>query len=176
METADTMEAKLQRVRELLTTYGQQMVESLLILLIGILVVNFIHKWMKRIIGKTPLKPAINATICRVIYILMFFFVVLTTARHAGLDNVNVLMGFKIFALAAVVLIVLIRPYIPSLPFAKGNTIKTGDWLGKVVSTSLTHTELKTFDGKTVFIPNTSVIKGNVINYHFTPSRRVEVR
>jgi len=34
---------------------------------------------------------------------------------------------------------------------------------------------MKTFDGKTVFIPNSKILNDYVINYHFTGTRRVKV-
>lgn len=38
------------------------------------------------------------------------------------------------------------------------------------------YTHVQTFDGKTVFIPNAQVWTKNIVNYHFTPNRRVELK
>ncbi|MFO7740254.1 MAG: mechanosensitive ion channel family protein, partial [Desulfatiglandaceae bacterium] len=69
----------------------------------------------------------------------------------------------------------LFRPYIPSLPFKVGNTIKTGNLFGKVEATTFLNTRLRTFEGLTVFVPNSKILNDYVINYHFTPTRRVKL-
>jgi small conductance mechanosensitive channel len=47
--------------------------------------------------------------------------------------------------------------------------------VGKVEATTVLHTRLKTFDGKTLFIPNRMILNDVVNNYHFTPTRRIRV-
>jgi len=81
-----------------------------------------------------------------------------------------------ILTLAAIGIIMVFRPLIPTLPFKVGNTIMAGDLLGKVEATTVLNTRLKTFDGKTVFVPNRKILDDIVINYHFTPTRRFELK
>jgi hypothetical protein len=64
---------------------------------------------------------------------------------------------------------------IPSMPFKAGNTVKAGDLLGKVEAITFLNTRMRTFDGKTFFVPNRQVPNDIVINYHFTQTRRVKV-
>lgn len=52
-----------------------------------------------------------------------------------------------------------------SRPFNVGHTIETGDVKGNVVSLDLRNTQVKTFDGKDVFVPNSFVVKNPLINY-----------
>jgi len=72
-------------------------------------------------------------------------------------------------------LMIFLRPFIPSLPFKVGQTIKAGNLLGKVEAITLLNTRLKTFDGKTFFVPNRQILNDIVINYHFTETRRVKI-
>ncbi len=62
-----------------------------------------------------------------------------------------------------------------SLPFKVGNYVKAGDLLGKVEAISFLNTRMKTFDGKTFFVPNRQILNEIVINYHFTQTRRVKI-
>jgi small conductance mechanosensitive channel len=78
-------------------------------------------------------------------------------------------------SLAVIGVIIVFRPLFPTLPFKVGQVVKAGDLLGKVESTSLINTRLRTFDGKTFFVPNHMIIKDVVQNYHFTPSRRIKL-
>jgi small conductance mechanosensitive channel len=92
-----------------------------------------------------------------------------------GLHTIVVRRILLAVILAAIGLLVILRPYIPTLPFKVGNTIMTGDLLGKVEATTMLNTRLRTFDGKTVFVPNSKILNDYLINYHFTPNRRFEI-
>ena len=80
-----------------------------------------------------------------------------------------------IIALVVTGVMIFLKPFIPSLPFKVGNTVKAGDLLGKVEAITVLNTRLKTFDGKTFFVPNRQILNDIVINYHFTATRRVKI-
>jgi small conductance mechanosensitive channel len=63
----------------------------------------------------------------------------------------------------------------PGLPFKVGHTINVGGLFGKVEATNLVNTRVRTFDGKTFFVPNTKVLNDIVQNYHYTPDRRIKL-
>ena len=50
-------------------------------------------------------------------------------------------------------------------PFRVGDFVETGPIRGKVVALSIRDTQLKTPDGKDVYIPNATIIKNPLINY-----------
>jgi len=50
-------------------------------------------------------------------------------------------------------------------PFRVGDTIEVEDTIGNVVALDMRITQVKTFDGKDVFIPNSLLIKDQLINY-----------
>jgi small-conductance mechanosensitive channel len=50
-------------------------------------------------------------------------------------------------------------------PFRVGDTIEVENTIGNVVSLDIRITQVKTFDGKDVFIPNSTLIKNHLINY-----------
>jgi len=74
-----------------------------------------------------------------------------------------------------VAIIILLRPYFPSLPFHVGNTVLIAGLFGKVESSNMYHTKLKTFDGKLVFIPNSKIMADVVVNYHATKGQRIRI-
>ncbi len=80
-----------------------------------------------------------------------------------------------IICLVSIGIIILFRPLIPSLPFKVGNTVKAGNILGKVEATSVLNTRLRTFDGKTFFVPNRIILNDIVVNYHFTKTRKIMI-
>ena len=93
-----------------------------------------------------------------------------------GLPARPVLQILTMISLAVAGIIAVFRPLLPTLPFKVGNTVKVGDLLGKVEATTVLNTRLKTFDGKTVFIPNRKIVNDDVINFHFTPTRRFTLK
>ena len=50
-------------------------------------------------------------------------------------------------------------------PFNTGDTIEIGANMGKVVRMDLRTTQIKTFDGKDIYIPNNTIVKEELINY-----------
>jgi small-conductance mechanosensitive channel len=50
-------------------------------------------------------------------------------------------------------------------PFRVGDTIEVENTIGNVVALDMRTTQVKTFDGKDVFIPNSTLIKNHLINY-----------
>jgi small conductance mechanosensitive channel len=73
-------------------------------------------------------------------------------------------------------LIFFVAPLLPTLPFKIGHMVEIEGVLGTVVSVMPVFTHVQTFDGKTVFIPNTTVWSKKIVNYHSTPTRRVELQ
>jgi small conductance mechanosensitive channel len=54
--------------------------------------------------------------------------------------------------------------------------VEIGDVRGNVETITPYFTHIRTFDGRTVFIPNALVWTKNIVNYHSTPNRRVELK
>jgi len=166
---------KLIKIKDVLTLYGQDLVQSMFFLVVGLIAIRLIIKLFKRTLSKiTPNVPLVSA-ISNTIYVILLVTVITTALVPIGLDTRNVLRFLIIISLVTVALIIIFRPYIPSLPFKVGNTIKTGELLGKVESTTFLNTRMRTFDGKTVWIPNSKILNDYMINYHLTPSRRVNL-
>ena len=96
-------------------------------------------------------------------------------ATEYGATPLNMLRFLSIVALTALGLIIFLRPFFPTMPFKVGNTIKTSDLLGVVEGITFLNTRLRTFDGKTFFVPNRKIINDIVVNYHLSPTRRIKI-
>lgn len=166
---------ELEKFQELVQMYGLHLLLALAILVGGLIIAKFAQKYLKYLLRRFILSEALIATIVNIIFILIIMSVVVVCLHIAGMHTIVVRRILIAFCLAVVGLITIFRPLIPTLPFKVGNTIKTGDLLGKVEAITLLNTRIKTFDGKTVFVPNSKIINDYVINYHFTPQRRFEL-
>lgn len=163
--------SELQNTGEVLTQHGAHMVRALAILIVGMLVVRWIDKGLRRLIATRPL----GVTICNLVYFLLVAAVVSAALLMFGYIPINLIRLLGIIVLVVVAVRMFLRPFIPTLPFKVGNTVKAGDLLGRVEAITFINTRLRTFDGKTVFVPNTRIFKDVVINYHFTQTRRVKI-
>jgi small conductance mechanosensitive channel len=60
-------------------------------------------------------------------------------------------------------------------PFVVGDAIEISDYTGAVTEISLRSTEIATWDGPVVTIPNSTMATTPVVNYSVNPTRRVDV-
>lgn len=60
-------------------------------------------------------------------------------------------------------------------PFEIGDAIEVGDFSGTVITVTLRATELRTFDGKYVLIPNADVFTSPIVNFSRDPLRRLDL-
>ena len=167
--------AKAERLGFVLKEYGADMVQAMVILVLGLLALQFIMRKMKVFIDKKTKDSARANTILYIVYTLFLVVIITSAMITLGFDSRNIFRLIILCALGIIVMLLVLRPYLPSLPFKVGNTVKVGSLLGKIEATTMVHTRMKTFDGKTVFIPNSKILNDFVINYHFTPTRRLKI-
>ena len=166
---------RMQRFHELMVNQGPEVILSLLVLIVGLLLVKWITRNLKTALGKVIKNTTIVSIISNIVGILLLAIVIISASIEAGLKLEPVIASLTVICLAAVGIIILFRPLIPTLPFKVGNTVKTGDLLGKVEATTILNTRLRTFDGKTFFVPNRKILDDIVINYQFTKTRRIKI-
>ncbi len=95
--------------------------------------------------------------------------------KKLGFD-VSVIGKISILSvLVGAVGIFFLLPFLPRLPFKIGHMVEINGILGTVDNISTYHTTVRKFDGTMVFIPNTAVMGGNIMNYHDIPTRRIEM-
>ncbi len=167
--------AKLTRIGDAMTLYGQEVVLALAILVAGLIATRMFIKVLRRILQRFTTNQSLISMVSTSLHVVLVVLVVTAALHYVGVPTIIIRRVLFACILAAVGLIVIFRPYIPSLPYKVGNAIGVGGLVGKVEATTFLNTRLKTFDGKTVFIPNRIILNDIVTNHHFTPTRRVSV-
>ena len=167
--------AKAERIGFVLKEYGAEMVQAMVILVVGLLVLQFVMRKLKLFIDKSVKDRTRASTILYITYIILLVVIIASSLITLGFDSRNLFRLLILGALAFIAILLVLRPYLPTLPFKPGNTVKVGSLLGKIEATTMVHTRMKTFDGKTVFIPNSKILNDYVINYHHTPERRIKI-
>ena len=167
--------SRLQVLGETMTQHGTQMALALAILILGLLAARWIHSRLSQAIRKRYPKTKFALLMCNLIYTIIVLIVIMGTAVEFGAKPENMLRLLTIIALIATGVAIFLKPFIPTLPFKVGNTVKAGNLLGKVEAITFLNTRMRTFDGKTFFVPNRQILDDIVINYHFTQTRRVKI-
>jgi len=168
--------ARIQQFQSNMALYGREIVIALAVIVFGMILIKWINQRLKHVFKKLPITPAKGATVRNVITVLMSAALITFVAIELGLEPRPVVRLLAILTLVSIGILMVFRPLIPTLPFKIGNTVKAGDLLGKVEATTVLNTRLKTFDGKTVFVPNRKILNDDIINYHFTPTRRFALK
>jgi small conductance mechanosensitive channel len=167
--------SRMQQIGDTLALHGREMVIALIVLILGLLLARWIDRGLRALLLRMLPRARYVIMTCNVIYILLVASVVAVAAVEFGAKPLNILRLLTIISLVAVGLVLFLRPLFPSMPFKAGNTVKAGDLLGKVEAITFLNTRLRTFDGKTFFVPNRQILNDIVINYHFTQTRRVKI-
>ena len=166
---------KIAKLESTMSLYGREVVIAFAVVVFGLILIKWINQGLKRVFLKLPISPAKGATVRNIIIVLMTAALISFAAIQIGLDARPVARFLAILTLGAIGMVVVFRPLIPSLPFKVGNTVKIGDLLGKIEATTILNTRLRTFDGKTFFVPNRKILDDIVINYHFSDTRRIKI-
>lgn len=156
---------------------------GILILIIGIILIKVFMKITRKVLDKSSLNKTASKMIGSAIHILFIVALILLLTSYFGISLtplatlIGFLSGALIFALRGCVTDIVggILIHTNNL-FVPGNVISIDDATGKVDSIKLFNTVLKTYDNKTVIIPNSTVINGKVINETVENERRVDIK
>lgn len=94
----------------------------------------------------------------------------------AGVGVVGLALGFAFQDMAANLISGVALVVKRDKPFKVGDLIETNGVQAFVTEINLRDTELRTFDGQAVFMPNSAIFKAQVKNYSLLGSRRVVVK
>jgi small conductance mechanosensitive channel len=171
----ETQMGKIYILRDLMLSNGIQLAVALLTLIIGLVLVKYFVRWVQTMMLKTKAKPHVVSMVTISVNVLLVMVIVVVASVELGLNPKPIVRLLTILTLAVIGIIILFRPLLPTLPFKVGNTVKIGDLLGKIEATTIINTRVRTFDGRTIFVPNQKILNDIVINYHYTPFRRISI-
>ena len=166
---------KFQQFSNNVMLYGQEVIQGLIILVVGLLLIKLVPRYLKPLLRGIRVKETWVSVITNAVYVLLLALVVSAACHHAGMRGIVIMRVLGAVSIALVGLIIIFRPLFPTLPFKVGNTVKAGGVLGKVEAITILNTRIKSFDGRTVFIPNRMILNDVIENYHFTPSRQIRL-
>lgn len=176
--------SKMEQVAETLlqqgTHLGLAILKALIIFIIGRFVIKLINKFIKKILEKRDIAPAVKTFVSSLANIMLTILLVVavisalgieTTSFAALIASAGVAIGMALSGnlsnFAGGLIILLFKP------FRIGDYIATADVGGTVVEIQIFHTILNTPDNVRVHIPNGTLSSGYINNYN-VDKRRIE--
>lgn len=164
------------------------MLPNLVVAVLVLLAFIFAARFARRIVVHTMRRfcsiKQVNELVATTVYIILFaagLFIALgildldktVTSLLAGAGIIGLALGFAFQDIAsnfiAGILLSVRRP------FVEGEIIETNDYQGVVEIVNLRATEIRTFQGHTVIIPNKEVFQNPLVNYSRTGLRRIDL-
>ncbi len=178
----DTIPNTLQDMLADLITFLPRLIVALLIFVLSLYLAGLLARLIRTALTRRKADQEITLLIHQLTRWGIIILGAFTALQHIGF-NVNAflaglgILGFTVgFALQDVsknfvagVLLLLEQP------FDLGDVIEVSGFIGKVGAVEPRATELHTFDGQTVLIPNAEVFTSPIKNYSRYPKRRVDL-
>jgi len=176
------MEETIKELQSLMAAYGLKVLGAIATLVIGI----WISRWLARIAGKVLDKRSVDPTLTKfaisLVKITLITFVIISAISQVGIETTSFIAiigaaGLAIgFALqgslsnfASGVMLIIFKP------IKVGDYIEGGKAAGSVESIGMFVTTLVTPDNKVIYIPNSTLMGSNIVNYSVKDTRRVDM-
>jgi small conductance mechanosensitive channel len=169
-------------IRDLIFTFGLNILAAIVILIVGI----WIAKLVRRMLGKSLHRKEIDKTLVtflvNFLYFILLTAVVLAALSQLGIETtsfiavigaaglaIGLALQGSLANFASGILLILFRP------FRVDDFVSLADEEGFIEKIHIFTTQIKTFDNRTIVIPNATITSGKIINYTSKDIRRVDL-
>lgn len=154
---------------------------SLVIFYVGKWIIKKISKFFDKLLRRrnmdTSLRNFLRTVISGFLFAILIFLIInivglQTVSLAALIGSIGLAVGLAVkdnlsnFAGGVMLLF--------NKPFKTGDSIEVQNLSGTVQSIGILYTQLVTFDGRRVYIPNGPLSTGNIVNFSAEPNRRLE--
>jgi len=184
-QTIDTANEAVTKYSDLAITYaseyGLKIISAILIFIIGKWVVKKVTKVIKSLMEKANVDRTLIEFAESLVYFSLLMMVIIASLNALGINTSSFLAIFGAAGLAiglalqgslanvgAAVLIIVFRP------FKVGDFIEAGGAVGTVEDVNLFSTIIAPLDNRTIIVPNSNIVGGNIVNYSKKDERRVD--
>jgi small conductance mechanosensitive channel len=166
-----------------ITNVGPKWLVVLAILIITWLLARLVRWLVQKTVGRTSTQGHVDLLIARTASGLVWLAGIIVALSEIGMSFSAALAALGLasvglgFALQGVLsnlfagIILLIQH-----PFTIGDQIRVGDQEGVVENIRVRDTQILTYAGERVFVPNKTVFDNPIINYSSTPTLRIDLR
>ena len=155
---------------------------TILLFVILVLLKRAILKLYRKAIDKSKMDPSLKSFIDASINVVLWIIIILFTISQLGVTITSMVAGLAVVGAALSLSIQSILENIfagitilGTKPAELGEFVKIGELSGTVKKLSLFYTVLVAPDGSTLYVPNSTVISSEIINYSDLDQRRIEL-
>lgn len=152
-----------------------------LILVVGYLVCKLLIKLIKKVLSKTKIDKITQKFLLSALKVVIWLIYIMTLLSILGVDLTGIIAALAACAVAiGLALESSLSNLASGLILVSSKMISCGDYIlvngveGTVDNIGLLETCIKTTDNKTIYIPNSSLVNNNLINYSAQKTRRVD--
>lgn len=174
--------ANIGALSALVTDFGLRLIVAAVIFFVGRFAAQMFTKLAKRLMARGNVEDTLQQFLGNLLYALLLTFVIIATISQLGVQTTSLIAVLGAAGLAvglalqgsltnfaAGVLLVAFRPY------RVGDYIDGGGVSGTVHDMQIFTTVLRSPDNKTVIVPNSQMMNGNIVNYSANDTRRVDL-
>jgi len=182
MELDDATLKSLEHLTEMAVNYGLDVLGAVAILVIGWLFAGWLYRRLLSVLKRTEVDATLRPVIATVARYAVLVFVVIAVLAQFGVQTTSIIAALGAAGLAiglalqgtlqniaAGFMLLFLRP------FRVGDYIDAEGQAGTVDEIGLFVTQLTTFDGLYVSVPNSKIWGSAIINYSRLPTRRLDV-
>lgn len=175
------METFIDKLIEVAASYGPRLLGAIAVLIIGLWVIKMITKGLKRGMEKRKTNESLKPFIISLTNIGLKALLIISVLGMVGIQMTSfiAILGAAGLAIgmalsgslqnfAGGVMILIFKP------FKVGDVLEAQGYLGIVKEIQIFNTIMKTFDNKTIIIPNGGLSTGSMTNYSTEETRRVD--
>lgn len=175
------VEQIMKQLSEIIVNYGPKLIGAIIVWIIGSWIIKALTRAFARMLDKRKTDPTLKPFLKGMVGALLKILLVISVLGMLGIEMtsfiaivgaVGLAIGMALSGtlqnFAGGVMILLLKP------FTAGDLIEAQGYLGKVSKVRIFNTFLKTFDNKTVIIPNGELSTSSMINYSAEDTRRVD--
>ncbi len=179
---ADNMSLFMERLPEMLLSFGAKLIVALIIFFIGKWIAKAISNVVKRLMGKGKMDSNVAQYLGNLIYGVMLAFVIIAAIARLGVQTTSLVAIFGAATLAvgmalqgtlgnfsSGVMLLIFRP------FKVGDSVIAGGINGKVHDIGIFATTIIPSDGRKVIVPNGKLSNDTITNFSVMPIRRIEL-
>ena len=170
-----------QTVGETLLQFGLKVLAALLLYIIGIWLIGFLKKAMKRMFERRKTEPTLASFITSFTSISLTVLLVVVSVGTLGVNTTSLAALLAAGGMAiGMALSGTVQNFAGGLmllafkPFKAGDFIEAQGHSGKVIEVNITATKILTPDNRVVILPNGALSNGTINNINGRPLRRVE--
>ncbi len=155
---------------------------TLAVIILGFIIVKIILAIVRRQLAKTKIEKTIQSFVLSILKFVLYLILIFAIISSLGISITGLTVVFSAVSLAiSLALQDSLKNLVNGFIVITTSILKQGDWVqigdkeGSVVDVRMLYTILKTADNKKIYIPNTTVMSGSVVNFNTLGYRRVDL-